>query len=440
MPTSKDEWRFQQVFGDPKGGSEEEEDIISSVEFDATGNFLAIGDRGGRVVVLERNHKSRRACEYRVMTEFKSHKAEFDYLKSMEIEEKINQIRWLKRHNDAHLLLTTNDKTIKLWKVYEKKVKNIQGKNFVNKSGLKKKKKINSMKDIKIPKIVSSSNTFIEHTPRRIYGNSHAYHINSISLNSDGETFLSADDLRINIWHSDVTAQSFTFVDIKPENMDNLTEVITSACFHPKQCNLIMYSSSKGVIKLGDLRDSALCNNYAKSFEVEEESNPTFFSEIIASISDAKFSNCGRYILSRDYMTLKIWDINMESKPLKTVNVHESLRSRLCDLYENDCIFDKFECCWSNDANNIITGSYKNYFHIFDKNGKKHHCIEASRQATQSKRKKKLLRKKKIKDEDITYDQSDFSKKVLNLTWHPQENIIAVAAVNNLFIFANGLN
>ena len=38
--------------------------------------------------------------------------------------------------------------------------------------------------------------------PRRVYGNAHAYHINSISLNSDGETYLSADDLRINVWYA----------------------------------------------------------------------------------------------------------------------------------------------------------------------------------------------------------------------------------------------
>jgi hypothetical protein len=43
-------------------------------------------------------------------------------------------------------------------------------------------------------------------------------------------------------------------------------------------------------------------------------------------------------------MTLKIWDMNMEAKPVKTIKLHEQLRSRLCDLYENDFIFDKFEC------------------------------------------------------------------------------------------------
>jgi hypothetical protein len=34
----------------------------------------------------------------------------------------------------------------------------------------------------------------------------------------------------------------------------------------------------------------------------------------------------GRYILSRDYMCLKLWDVNMESKPLRTIFVHEQAR------------------------------------------------------------------------------------------------------------------
>jgi serine/threonine-protein phosphatase 2A regulatory subunit B len=46
--------------------------------------------------------------------------------------------------------------------------------------------------------------------------------------------------------------------------MEELTEVITSASFHPIHCNLFMYSSSKANIKLGDMRDSALCSQHAK--------------------------------------------------------------------------------------------------------------------------------------------------------------------------------
>lgn len=53
-------------------------------------------------------------------------------------------------------------------------------------------------------------------------------------------------------------------MDIKPANMEELTEVITAAEFHPNQCNLLMYSSSKGTVKLADMRESALCDQNAK--------------------------------------------------------------------------------------------------------------------------------------------------------------------------------
>lgn len=76
----------------------------------------------------------------------------------------------------------------------------------------------------------------------------------------------------------------------------------------------------------------------------------TFFTEIISTISDCKFSIDGRYMITRDYLALKIWDLNMESRPVKVINVHEHLKPKLCDLYENDAAFDKFECTFSGDA------------------------------------------------------------------------------------------
>lgn len=78
-------------------------------------------------------------------------------------------------------------------------------------------------------------------------------------------------------------------------------------------------------------------------------------------------------MMTRDYLSVKVWDLNMENRPVETyqvqhpcvpscprvpvplgvpntcpcLQVHEYLRSKLCSLYENDCIFDKFECCWN---------------------------------------------------------------------------------------------
>lgn len=274
---------------------------------------------------LQRDPASKAAVpkrgEYNVYSTFQSHEPEFDYLKSLEIEEKINKIRWLKRKNQAHFLLSTNDKTIKLWKVSERD-KRVEGYNTKEEIGsIRDPISITTKDQLRIP-TTKPMDLLVEASPRRIFANAHTYHINSISVNSDQETYLSADDLRINLWHLEITDQCFNIVDIKPTNMEELTEVITAAEFHPNECNLFVYSSSKGTIRLCDMRSSALCDRHAKQFE--EPDNPTnrsFFSEIISSISDVKLSNSGRYLISRDYLSIKVWDLHMESKPIETYPV-----------------------------------------------------------------------------------------------------------------------
>lgn len=216
----------------------------------------------------------KKTCEYKFHTEFQSHEPEFDYLKSLEIEEKINKIKWCRRQNASHYLLSTNDKTIKLWKVFEKSLKVVAENNLshdltpANMAGgggppRAGQAHLKSIHDLKLPRL-THHDTVVAAVPRRTYANAHAYHINSISVNSDGETFISSDDLRINLWNLNIQDQSFNIVDIKPANMEELTEVITAAEFHPLSCNWFMYASSKGTIKLADMRESALCDRHAK--------------------------------------------------------------------------------------------------------------------------------------------------------------------------------
>ncbi|KPP68150.1 hypothetical protein Z043_113192 [Scleropages formosus] len=270
-------------------------DIISTVEFNQTGELLATGDKGGRVVIFQREPecKNEPYCqgEYNVYSTFQSHEPEFDYLKSLEIEEKINKIRWLPQQNAAHFLLSTNDKTIKLWKVSERD-KRPEGYNLKDEEG--RLKDVSTVTSLQVP-VLKPMDLMVEVSPRRVFANAHTYHVNSISVNSDCETYMSADDLRINLWHLAITDRSFShgnllalgpycvvlrcfvlrilldlppsipdIVDIKPANMEELTEVITAAEFHPHHCHLFVYSSSKGTLRLCDMRAAALCDKHAK--------------------------------------------------------------------------------------------------------------------------------------------------------------------------------
>jgi len=187
-------------------------------------------------------------------------------------------------------------------------------------------------------------------------------------------------------------------------------------------------------------------------FEQEEDaSSRSFFSEIISSISDVRFSHDGRYIVSRDYLTVKIWDVNMERQPVKTIPIHEHLRPRLCDTYENDSIFDKFEVVFSGDAENVMTGSYNNNFMIYPTQEEKDTeiVLQADKSAFKAKKvgvptpmnkggKKAGSRSgspagpgSRMKKETDA-DQIDFNKKILHMSWHPFEDSIAIAATNNV--------
>ncbi|XP_023607910.1 serine/threonine-protein phosphatase 2A 55 kDa regulatory subunit B beta isoform [Myotis lucifugus] len=429
-----------------------EADIISTVEFNHTGELLATGDKGGRVVIFQREQESKnqvhRRGEYNVYSTFQSHEPEFDYLKSLEIEEKINKIRWLPQQNAAYFLLSTNDKTVKLWKVSERD-KRPEGYNLKDEEG--RLRDPATITTLRVP-VLRPMDLMVEATPRRVFANAHTYHINSISVNSDYETYMSADDLRINLWNFEITNQSFNIVDIKPANMEELTEVITAAEFHPHHCNTFVYSSSKGTIRLCDMRASALCDRHTKFFEEPEDpSNRSFFSEIISSISDVKFSHSGRYIMTRDYLTVKVWDLNMENRPIETYQIN--LPNGLKEFREEAIV----ACRWRRREDGesvstqlhrlpfsvIMTGSYNNFFRMFDRNTKRDVTLEASRENSKPrailKPRKVCVGGKRRKDE-ISVDSLDFSKKILHTAWHPSENIIAVAATNNLYIFQDKVN
>ncbi|KAL5975589.1 hypothetical protein ACLOJK_019914 [Asimina triloba] len=313
-PPSLLEWKFSQVFGERSAGEEVQEggsrqdrivllifamqialavftcylalylfavDVISAIEFDKTGDHLATGDRGGRVVLFERTdsrgHGHRRDLErlhysigrhpeFRYRTEFQSHEPEVQEKKVKKISEmNVDPSRVLghciipSSNNKANVHLPNGEcsqkpksclsedfkfppagiPSLRLPVIWFKRTEGVfDWKN----SDLRRKSKEEKKQLLQMKKLHQS----------------------------DGETFISADDLRINLWNLEISNQSFNIVDVKPANMEDLTEVITSAVFHPDHCHMLAYSSSKGSIRLIDLRQSALCDNHSKLLEEHE--------------------------------------------------------------------------------------------------------------------------------------------------------------------------
>ena len=146
--------------------------------------------------------------------------------------------------------------------------------------------------------------------------------------------------------------------------------MITCCKFHPKLDSLFLYATSKGYLKVCDLRKRGVYDNSALSFiEKSDDSQKNFFTDIVNSISDAIFSHDGNFIFTRDFLTTKVWDIRMSNKPISSLCLYSSLKSKLCELYENECIFDKFDISSSPCSKYYATGSFNSSFHIVDKNG-----------------------------------------------------------------------
>ena len=100
------------------------------------------------------------------------------------------------------------DKTVKLWKISERNLR-IDGP--MNTKGVDGASDLSpdEIGSLRIPKLHPTP-LMVEASPRKIFANAHLYHVNSISVNSDDETYLSADDLRINLWSLSRTDQSFS--------------------------------------------------------------------------------------------------------------------------------------------------------------------------------------------------------------------------------------
>lgn len=99
---------------------------------------------------------------------------------------------------------------MKLWKLSERN-KRLEGLNLKDECGVERDP--TSITRLRVPTFVPTD-AMVEASQRRVFANAHAYHINSVSVNSDEETFLTADDLRINLWHTAVSSQSFSILGV----------------------------------------------------------------------------------------------------------------------------------------------------------------------------------------------------------------------------------
>jgi len=472
-----------------------ESDMLSALAFSGDGKYLASGDRGGRVVVLkaddvsaiskENDKEKENKLHYKFFCEFQSHEPTYDFVRSLAIDERINAISFLPETAGSVRLMTANDRVVKLWSLKEIETRftsnfNLSENDVDGSSGPKRWSQVRFPKSETIDSLVTA-------LPKREFAEDiHKFNVHSLCPSSDGETFITADNLVLNQWHMDRTKVAFQIVNLRPVDMTKLTEYITCAELEPEESNLFMYATNKGAVRVGDLRDKAV--NDIPSLEFLDPSfdsldkkgqgqNPPsfpqrpFLSDMLRTVNDVKFMKGSKYVVARDYMNVKVWDMAMPDKPVELIQVHEYLQSSLWSLYENEFLYDVFDVA-VNKRGEIVTGSYNNYFHVYDLDQRTDIMIEASKppmpvmpimdpvpeiQKDQRKSVKKkrnsgkpglvsLLSRKKKKDGkggfgdaspfDVDPSNINFDKRIQQLAWHPDGDAVAVAGENNLFLYS----
>lgn len=337
-------------------------------------------------------------------------------------------------------------------------------------------REISSKLELRIPKARKGERR-VRTREKKTFVNAHAYHINGLSILNRDDLFITSDDLRLNIWNLHRPGEVYNVVDIKPENMENLAEVITCCEAHPQNGNIFIYSSSRGTIKLNDLRDRSNCDEDSvvylenqspdkKWFSSGSNENPvniSFFTDVLASISDISFVHDGSKIIARDYLTIKIWDVRKKTEPIEVINFLEYLKPDIKQLCENDSIYDKFEVS-SNHAGNIIsTGTYNNCFYVFDESQRETSCIDVLRAEESGHILKHLVDENSTNvnnnmqvelskmenlyspnNEALSREAArvedkfpEHKSKALHLALHPDICCLAVAVENNLYVYGS---
>lgn len=98
-------------------------------------------------------------------------------------------------------------------------------------------------------------------------------------------------------------------------------------------------------------------------------------------------------------------------------------------MYENDCIYDKFQIAGSNNGSSIVTGNYNNNFHVVD-------LIDGANTQFELSYKKQTVKKSILSGKYSQLGKMDYERKINVLDFNVKSNMFAVASQNCFFIYS----
>lgn len=335
--------------------------------------------------------------------------------------------------------MSANDKIVKLWKV---------GTVFKKEAVLP----ISTGPKIVVPK-TRVVNKYYQNNLKQTYANLHNYHINSVTLASNRQHFITADDLRVYLWNIELPHQAFNLVDLKPPQFEGTYRVLTACKYHSIFDYEFAYSTSQGQVIRTDLRQSSKGSpistlKYDRKANIAKNKNQTLdYGELITCVTDFEYSADGRFLFGRDLLGVNVWDLNMLTEPVASVQLFKPSFDKLDALYNNEAIYERFRVAVSPTGNHFATGSFSGFF-VSDARGKRAYQyfedIAVSKQFGEEtiddlvrRRRHPIYKTKRdsILPGNLQDLESDFTQRVINMAWNHRLDCIVAACKGTLYWF-----
>ncbi|KAG5495029.1 hypothetical protein JKF63_02081 [Porcisia hertigi] len=305
-----------------------------------------------------------------------------DTLNSVEVSPTVMALSFLPQSGPTTYLLAANEKVPKLYKVMHVR-ESANCFRAVDKIGTKTIGPLTASTRMSAAamKLVSS------------YAMSHEYGINSICPIAYSDQFATADDATVLLWCTEYPDTSIETYDLRTLYTDVPEETIRSLRNFPHEPFLFFIATSGGSVRVVDTRQTLRWADQAAQVFVNpprEEDEP--FSTVTNSISDCALSPSGRYIAGRDFMSVCLWDIRMagsggvrnapasprgqaltarggdrslECSIVQRWALHPHLRDDLDTLYQSNLLFDRFDVQFLS-SRQVCTGGFNNTLYTMD--------------------------------------------------------------------------
>ncbi|KPA76735.1 putative protein phosphatase 2A regulatory subunit [Leptomonas pyrrhocoris] len=385
------------------------------------GDFVAVGDRTGRVVVLRQREMATTARRTLLEAIQKSQEAEgqeghraagsgtspttsstpsrnvgvlnhvkdpyefhvaqqayvpvIDTLNSVEVSPNVTALAFLPQSSHTTYLLASNEKVPKLYKIMSVR-ESANSFRAVDKIGTK----------TIGPLTASSRASTVAMKPVARYALSHEYNINSICPIAFSDQFATADDAAVLLWCAEYPDTSIETFDLRSPYEDGPRDAIRCVRTFPHEPFLFFVATSAGTVRVVDTRQTLRwLEQSAQVFSnpTREEDEP--FSNVTNSICDCALSPSGRYIAGRDFMSVCLWDIRMAggggsrnapSSPRRSIpaaradqgqdcgvvrrwELYPSLRPDLESIYQSNLLFERFDVQFLS-GHQVCTGGFNN--------------------------------------------------------------------------------